>query len=70
MPHSAATMQRKEHQRWFQGSWLEMAKSAPEHPSVQTLLGFPDAEILKVAEQVCSGEHVVVPSVLPNRQQG
>ena len=29
-----------------------MAKSAPEHPSVQTLSGYPDAEILKVVEQV------------------
>ena len=48
--HNMATMQRKEHQRCSGGSEPETAKSAPEHPSVQILLGSPDAEILKVAE--------------------
>ena len=52
MCHSVATMWRKEHQRCSQGSESEMAESAPEHPSVQALLGSPDAEILKMAEQV------------------
>ena len=46
-----------------------MAKSAPEHPSVQTLLGSPDAVVLKVAEQVYSRELAVVPSVLSHKQQ-
>ena len=32
-----------------------MAKLAPEHPSVKTLLEYPDSEILKVAEQVYKG---------------
>ena len=43
-----------------------MAKvKAPEHPSIQTLLGSMDAKILKIAKQVCRGECIVVPSVLP-----
>ena len=32
-----------------------MAESAPEHPSMQTLLGSSDAEILKVAEKSLQG---------------
>ena len=47
----------------------ELAESAPEHPSVWTLLGSPDAEILKVAEQVYWGEDMVAPSVFPHQQQ-
>ena len=42
---------------------------SPEHPSMQTLLGFPDLEILKVAEQVYRGESVLLPNILPHRQQ-
>ena len=38
-------------------------------PFVRTLLGSPDAEILKVVEQVYRGELAVVPNVLPYRQQ-
>ena len=48
-----------------QGLELEMTELAPE----QTLLGSPDAEILKVAEQVYRGELTVAPSVLPHKQQ-
>ena len=68
MLHNTANMWRKEHWRCSWGSQLEMAELAPEHPSVQTLLGTPDEEILKVAEQVYRREHAVVPSVLPCRQ--
>ena len=42
---------------------------APEHPSVRTLLGFPDAKILKVAEQVYREECALAPRVVPCRQQ-
>ena len=49
MLHNVTAMQRKVHQRCSLGSESEMAKSAPELPSLQTLLGSPDAEILKVA---------------------
>ena len=37
---------------------------APEHPSVRTLLGSTDAEILKIIEQVYQGECLVAPRVL------
>ena len=50
MLHNTASMWRKEHQRHSQA--LQATKVlAPEHPSMRTLLGSPDAEILKVAEQ-------------------
>ena len=52
-----------------QGSQPEPAELVPEHPPVWTLVGSPDAEILRVAEQVYWGEHVVAPSVLPCCQQ-
>ena len=65
--HNMANMRRIEYQRHFQGSELEAAKLASEHPSVQTLLGSPNAEILKVAEWVYRGELAIVPSVLPHK---
>ena len=46
-----------------------MAESAAENPSVWILLGFSDAEILKVAEQVYKGELTVEPGVLPCKQE-
>ena len=46
-----------------------MAELAPEHPSMWTLLGSPDEEILKVAEQVYRGQLAVVPSVLPTKNR-
>ena len=64
-----ATMQSKKHWRSFKGSEPEMAKLAPEYPSVQTLLGSLDEEILKIAEQVYRGELAVATSVLPHKQQ-
>ena len=42
--HNMAGMQRKEHQSCFWGPELEKAELAPEHPSVQTLLGSRDEE--------------------------
>ena len=50
--HNVAAMCRKGCWRCSQESEMEMAESAPEHPSVQTLLGSPDEEIPKVAEQI------------------
>ena len=46
-----------------------MADTGHEHPSVWTLLGSPDAAVLKSAEQVYTGECTLAPSVLPHRQQ-
>ena len=45
--HNMAAMQKREHQRHSLRSEPEMAEWAPEHPSMQTLLGSPD-ELLKV----------------------
>ena len=38
-------------------------------PSMQTLLASLNSEILKVTEQVYRGAYVLVPSILPSRQQ-
>ena len=66
--HNAASMQRNECLRYSRA--LQPAEvMAPEHLSMRTLLGSPDAEILKVAEQVYRAECAVVPSILPHRQQ-
>ena len=67
--HNVATMHKRGHWRYSWRHELETAKSVPEHPSMQTLLGFPDEEILEVAEQVCRGELAVVPSILPHQWQ-
>ena len=68
--HNTAFMRRKEHQRCSWAPQAEMAEAtAPEHPSVWTLLGSIDTEILKIAEQVCRGECVVAPSMLPHWRQ-
>ena len=42
---------------------------APEHPSVRTLLGSTDQEILDVAEHVYQGQYKVALSMLPRRLQ-
>ena len=60
--HDAASMKRKEYQRCSQALQAEMLKW---HPSVRTLLGFTDAEILKVTKQVYQEGYVMAPSVLP-----
>ena len=67
--HNVGTMQRKEHQRCSCGPQFDMADAAPEHPSMWTLLGSPDAAILKIAENVYRGEWTLAPSILPHRQQ-
>ena len=39
-----------------------------EHPSVWTLVGSKDANLLQVAEQIYKGEYMVVPSVFTYTQ--
>ena len=54
--HNTASMRRKEHQRHSQALWAEMTEAmVPEHPSIRTLLGATDVEILKIAEQAYWG---------------
>ena len=65
--HNVAAMEKKEHPRHSQGPEPETAELAPEHPSMWTLLGSPDKEILEVVEQVYRGELAVVPCVLPHQ---
>ena len=49
--HNAAFMRRKECQRCSQAPQVEMAEvMAPEYPSIRTLLGSTDTDILKVAK--------------------
>ena len=63
---NTASMRRKEQQMCFQALQVETTKAtAPEHPSVYTLLGSMDTDILNDAEQVYQEECVVAPSVLP-----
>ena len=68
MLHNAASMWRKEH--WRHSQALQPTQvTAPEHPSMGTLLGSLNTEILKVAEQVQRGKCAMAPSILPCRQQ-
>ena len=47
-----------------------MAKEmAPEQPSVKSLLGLTDEEILEIAEQVYWGQYEAVLSVLSHQHQ-
>ena len=61
--HNAATMWCKEHQRCSHRLPLEPSEAALEHPSVQTLVGSRDTDLLQVAEQIYKGEYMVVPSM-------
>ena len=63
MFHNTAVMQCKEHQRCSQGLSLEPTETAPEDPSVQTLIGYQDSKLLQVMEQIYKGEYVIAPSV-------
>ena len=45
-----------------------MAKEmAPENPSVRTVLGSTDKEIIDVVEWVYGGQYELAPGVLPHR---
>ena len=48
---------------------LTWPKMAPEQPSIRTLQGSTDQDILGMAEQVCWGEHMLALSALPCQQQ-
>ena len=56
-------MQYKECQRHSHGLPLEPSEVALEHPSMQTLVGIRDADLLQVAEQIYKGEYMLVTSV-------
>ena len=72
--HNTTAIWRKE---WQQYLWRHpypqqtntAEEMAPEYPSVITLLGSPDQEILDVAKWVYRGQYKVAPSVLPHRLQ-
>ena len=65
---NAAAVWHKELQRCPCGIPLEPSETALEHPSVQTMVGFRDADVLQVAEQIYKGKYVVAPvcSPMPN----
>ena len=69
--HNVAAMQMKEWERTTRrqphAQQSEMAKEiAPAHPSIRTLPGSTNMEILDFTEQVYWGEYVLVPSELPH----
>ena len=48
----------------------EMAEEmAPIHPSVRSLLGSSEEEVLKITEEVYHGEYELAPNELPGQQQ-
>ena len=72
--HNATAMWRREQQQHTQRcphqQQTAMANGmALEHPSVRTLLGSTDPEILNFVEQVYRGQCKVAPSILPCRYQ-
>ena len=68
MFQNATTMQCKEHQRCSCGLSLEPPETATEHPSVQTLVGSRDSDLLWVREQIYKGDYVVAPRVFTHAQ--
>ena len=66
---NTAAMQHKEHQRHSQGFLLEPTKTAPEHPSVQTLIESWDTNLLQVMEQIYKDKYMVAPSMFTHAQQ-
>ena len=53
----------KELQRCPCGIPLEPSETALEHPSVQSLVGSRDANLLQAAEQIYKGEYMVASSI-------
>ena len=51
-------------------SWtpLEPSEAALQHPSMQTLVGSRDGDLLQVAEEIYKGEYVEAPSRFTNTQ--
>ena len=67
--HNAASMRKKEHQRYSQRSQTEEAKEvAPEYPSMRILIGATDDVITQVTEQVYWEESTLAPSILSCQQ--
>ena len=69
MFHNTAAMQCKEHQRCTWGLPLEPTETASEHPSVWTLIGSWNTNLLQVMEQIYKGEYVLAPSMFTHAQQ-
>ena len=69
MFHNVVTMQHTEHLRFSRGPLSETEEIAPEHPSVQALVGSQDSDILKVVEQIYRIEDQVAPSVFTHVDQ-
>ena len=72
--HNAVVMRKREMQQHLQrhphSHQSKMAKKmAPVHPSVRSLLGSADEEMLKLAKDVYHGWYQVVPSVIPHQCQ-
>ena len=63
MFHNATAMWHKEHQRCSHGLPLEPSEAPLEHPSMQTLVGSRDTDLLQDAEQIYKGEYMVAPSM-------
>ena len=72
--HNVAAMSRKEWERTTRkhpdAQQIEMAEvMALAYPSIRTLLGSTNQEILDINEQVFWGEYVLAPNELPHWQQ-
>ena len=65
---NAVTMWCKELQRCPCRILLEPSETALEHPSVWTLVGSKDANLLKVTEQIYKDGYVVAPSIFSHSQ--
>ena len=63
MFHNAAAMQHKRHQRHSHRLPLEPSEAVLEHPSMQTLVGSRDTDLLQVTEWIYKDEYMVAPSV-------
>ena len=69
MFHNAAAMQHREHQSCTWGLPLEPTETATQHPSVQTVVGSRDSNLLQVIEQIYKGKYMVAPRMFTHAQQ-
>ena len=63
MFHNSTTRRCKKLQRCPCGIPLEPSETALEHPSVWTLVGSEDSDLLQIAKQIYKGEYIVAPSI-------
>ena len=68
MFHNATTIWHKELQRYPCGIPLEPSETALEDPSVWTLVGSEDSDLLQIAEQIYKGGYIVAPSIFSHSQ--